>query len=374
MTRPSEPAVELARRLKQLRTSHWPGVVVKQEQLKAAFGVSVPLISSWESLKNPVAPPEERLDTYALFFATQRSIDGPKPRLLKQAELTEVERSAYETLSGELKRLRASATGDAPPRSFLMPPLPDTAPINLGFWRFRDDQPVTIVCGKFPETYRGDHAYTHPDSPDYVALYTFTDLDAMIEVHGHIRAANPEVYVTFAPARGERKVTRDQLMNHLVVLGGVDFNPINEEVLRSLRVPVQQYKREADPVGAFQVSDGDQQRMHAPKLRETDEGQFLIEDVGHFVRGRNPFNQKRTVTICNGQYARGVYGAVRALTDIRKRDRNAAYIRQRFQSDETFSLLFRVPVIRGEVITPDWTQAGTVLHQWSGYTDDAQDS
>ncbi len=193
-------------------------------------------------------------------------------------------------------------------------------------------------------------------------------------MHGHIRAANPDVYVNFAPARGERKVTRDQLMNHLVVLGGVDFNPINEEVLHSLGVPVHQQRREADPIGAFEAQDGDGWRTLAPRLRETHEGQFLIEDVGHFVRGPNPFNQKRTVTICNGQFARGVYGAVRALTDIKKRDRNAAYIRPRFRPNETYSLLFRVSVIRGEVITPDWQQAGTILHEWSGFTDEPQDS
>lgn len=367
MTAPSDPAaLALAKRLRELRTSYGPGITVKQEQLKAALGVSVPLISSWESLAKPVLPPEGRLENLARFFASQRSMEGQKPRLLKLSELTAEERTTYERLLDELKRLRAIATGTAAPQSVMDPLLPETAPVGAGFWRFPDIAPITIVCGLLKKDYRGSEAFTDPDSPDFVALYTFTDIDALIEIHGHIRAANPDSFVTFAQARGERKVTQDQLMNHLVVLGGVDFNPINEEVLRLLGVPVEQQDRRDDSVGGFKISGSEGDLVLAPQLRETSRGQFLIEDIGHFVRGPNPFNRKRTVTLCNGQYARGVYGAVRALTDIKFRDRNADHLRKRFQPTETFSLLFRVPVIRGEVITPDWTQARTVLHEWSG--------
>ena len=52
----------------------------------------------------------------------------------------------------------------------------------------------------------------------------------------------------------------------------------------------------------------------------------VAEDVAHFYRGPNPFNTKRTVTICNAMYGRGTLGAVRTLTDARFRDRNEAYM------------------------------------------------
>ena len=41
-------------------------------------------------------------------------------------------------------------------------------------------------------------------------------------------------------------------------------------------------------------------------------------------------NKRRTVTVCNGMYGRGTYGAVRALTDVRFRDSNDGYVKSRF--------------------------------------------
>jgi len=56
---------------------------------------------------------------------------------------------------------------------------------------------------------------------------------------------------------------------------------------------------------------------------------------------------------------------VRTLTDVRFRDRNAAYLREGFPPGSALSLLTRVRVVMGNVITPDWTDANTVLHKWS---------
>jgi hypothetical protein len=92
----------------------------------------------------------------------------------------------------------------------------------------------------------------------------------------------------------------------------------------------------------------------------------LDEDVAHFYRSRNPFNRKRTVTMCNGTHSRGVLGAVRALTDVRFRDRNNAYAQSRFAELETFSILSRVQVLlKGQVVTPDWTSPDYLLHEWA---------
>jgi hypothetical protein len=91
----------------------------------------------------------------------------------------------------------------------------------------------------------------------------------------------------------------------------------------------------------------------------------LREDVALFVRAASPFNRKRFVTICSGMYGRGTYGAVRALTDERFRDRNMEYIQARFAGSETFCLLTRVTVENGATLTPDWTVPETVLFEWS---------
>jgi hypothetical protein len=73
----------------------------------------------------------------------------------------------------------------------------------------------------------------------------------------------------------------------------------------------------------------------------------------------------RYVTICNGMYGSGTYGAVRALTDERFRDRNADYLRETFGNSEAFCILSRVTVETGRVLTPDWTLPETRLFEWS---------
>ena len=86
-----------------------------------------------------------------------------------------------------------------------------------------------------------------------------------------------------------------------------------------------------------------------------------------FARAVSPFNRKRTITVCNGMYGRGTYGAVRALTDARFRDRNSEYLRTRFGDSDTYCILTRVPIVNGRTLTPDWTTGeNTLLFEWAG--------
>jgi hypothetical protein len=65
-------------------------------------------------------------------------------------------------------------------------------------------------------------------------------------------------------------------------------------------------------------------------------------------------------------YGRGTLGAVRALTDSRFRDRNEAYLKRRFADADAFSIITRISVVMGQVLTPDWTIPDARLHEWSG--------
>lgn len=212
------------------------------------------------------------------------------------------------------------------------------------------------MCSAVPEEYLRSMPYTDPDLPDYVQLYRFADLDALFELHGHLRAANPACDVRI---RTPAEVMVDDFTTHLVLLGGVDWNPVTAELLQHLDVPVRQPARESeDTTGGFEVEGS----VFAPTVHERDGREVLVEDVAYFLRAANPFNEERTVTVCNGMYARGTLGVVRALTDARFRDRNTAYLRDRF--DRTCSVLTRVHVVVGQTITPDWSGGADVLHEW----------
>jgi len=352
-----DPVHRLARRLRSLRTEGWPDQPLTQGELAAALGASVPLISSWESQTHPKSPPRARLDAYARFFATERSLAQTPFRVLSKSQLTSEERARHTELFRELTSLRDGAQGHEPGPGAADDPFADS------HWRFPPDQDITIVCSALPPEYLESMPYSDPDAPDYVDLYRFADLDALLELYGHIRAANPMSHVR---VRTPAEVQPDDYTTHLVLLGGVDWNSITAELLHRLDVPVTQMARESDDEpGGFVVEANGEKIKFSPTLRQEGDREYLIEDVAHFFRAPSPLNDKRTVTICNGNYQRGTLGAVRALTDARFRRRNEKYLHRRFPDEGTFSILCRVKVFLGAAVTPDWsTSSEDLLHEW----------
>jgi hypothetical protein len=365
-----DPRQVLASRLRTLREEHWPGTKVNQAQLAAALGgdgnrpVSVPLVSSWESRTNPKVPPESRIRDIATFFASPRSFDGRAGRLLSSDEMTSQEKAAKDTLLRELIRLRNEALSAADPSQPRTTISGAAQSLNAGAYRFAEGQTITIVCAQLPPDMLGKMPYADPLNPDYIELYRYSDLDALLELFGHLRAANPTSLVQY---RAAGQLKSDDYTGHLVPLGGVDWNDATGSVLDRLQLPVKQVGDWEEEGGAyFEVTESDGRKVaHRPRLYASGQREILQEDVALFARAMNPYNRKRFVTICNGMYGRGTYGAVRALTDERFRDRNMEYIQTRFADSEAFCILTRVTVENGVTLTPDWTLPETRLFEWS---------
>src|SRR5215472_14346610 len=249
-----DPRRLLARRLRALREERWPDMKITQPQLARALGghrpLSVPLVSSWESQRAPKIPPIHRLEAYATFFATPRSVAGDEPRLLGAAEMTDAERHTRLELARELMRLRKDALGatgiaeaDEISRS-----------LSAGPWHFEDGHTITIVCAQLPPDMREKMPYADRNSPDYIELYNYADLDALFELHGHLRASNPTNQVN---VRVAQQLVRDDYTTHLVALGGVDWNQATRSLLDNLQLPVRQAGSWMSPEGpCFEVTEG----------------------------------------------------------------------------------------------------------------------
>jgi hypothetical protein len=364
-----DPRLLLARRLRALREDHWPDRRITQPQLAQALGgVSVPLISSWESQSNPRIPPPARLVAYATLFATPRSFDKEPGRLINQRDMSDDERQAMSELGRELTQMRsaamrASAGGVADNLA------PDRIAkikesLNSGPYRYGDGDDITIVCAGLPERMLAQMPYTDINDPDYIELLTFSELDALFELYGHLRAANAANQVN---VRTADKLSRDDYTSHLITLGGVDWNTLTSSALEKLQLPVRQVADWGTEGGQyFEAEEAETLSQHRPVLGKLTDRLVLHEDVGLFARAVNPFNHERTITICSGMYGRGTYGAVRALTDVRFRGRNAEYLRSRFRDSDYYCILTRVPVVNGATITPDWTADQYRLFEWAG--------
>lgn len=349
---PTPPALELSRRLRQLRLEEWSDVRLTQGTLAKAIGgdesLSPATVASWENRSAPKLPPRDRLLAYAQFFATRRSLD-PEPHLAGIDGFTDEETATYHDLRDELLALHAAVRG-----------LPEEQPVARRSWLFTDAGPLTLICAQLPETEAGRLA--HPDDLNYTELLSYADITSMVELHGHIRAENPEMDVFY---KLSPEVKADDLSGHVVIIGGIGWNEVTRRILELTRIPVMQEEDPAITSGeVFVANIAGKVHKYLPRLSE-DKPTKLLEDVGLLVRMPNPLNSNRTLTMCNGIHSRGVYGAVRSLTDARLRESNERYIAEHFPNNKEFGILMRIQVIEGRAMTPDFSIAGTVLYQWS---------
>jgi hypothetical protein len=346
----------LARRLRQLRRSHFPDAKITQLQLAQALSDDEPVadstLSSWENVRVPTLPPYTRLSAYAQFFATERSLEG-EPHLVPLNELSPVEEQAREELERELFKLREGGAAGRP------------------FWRFDDDAAITVIC---PDLRKSDELVLGPlsdeDNPNFAELYSYGDLDALFDLYGHLCATNPgsPVYL--------RRGATSKLSNHLVVLGGIAWNAVTRRLNDMFPLPVRQVEDLMIPSGEIFVAEvgPDHSERFLPRWRDDNPGTadkpgMLLEDVGMLARMPNPYNKLRTLTYCNGIHSRGVLGAVRSLIDPAVRYENERYLEETFSGSDRFVILIRVQVLGGQTVSPPLKSPGTVLFQWSEPSD-----
>jgi hypothetical protein len=256
-------------------------------------------------------------------------------------------------------RLREESAGDAP------------APLRS--WQFPDEAPITIICSDLS---RSDEVKLGPlsdeDNPNYTELYSYADLDALMELFGHLCSSNPTSSVRYRLGSQARS---EDLTNHLVLLGGIAWNDITRRLNDSVDLPIRQVQYEKIHSGeVFEITGSDRLgEQFRPRWKYDDPGTpdkpgVLLEDVGMLARLPNPFNVNRTLTYCNGIHSRGVLGAVRCLTDPGVRDKNEEYLEETFRGSNLFVILMRVSVLGGRTISPSLNNPGAVLFHWPNQT------
>jgi transcriptional regulator with XRE-family HTH domain len=358
----SPPLATLAKRLRDLRHSGFPNADLTQGDIARALSVAVSTLSTWENVQKPTLPSHRHLASYARFFATERSLEGASPHLIPLAELSASENETRSKLERELFRLRDNDAGEA-------------SSIRQS-WRFDDGAPITVICSELTKSNRVKLGpLSDVDNPNYTALYSYGDLDALVELLSHLHSSNPGSYITFCLAS---QVTGKQLVNHIVLLGGIAWNDVTRRLNASANLPVQQVQTERIHSGeVFEIDrKSDHGQQFLPRWQDDDPGTqerpgVLLEDVAMLARLPNPYNTLRTLTYCNGIHSRGVLGAVRCLTDEDVRDENESYLQETFVDSDRFVVLMRVRVMGSQTISPILKNPSDVLFQWPAADDRA---
>jgi hypothetical protein len=339
-------AIRLARALRNMRESTWPDREVTQSQLAKALSsegrVAGPTLSSWESLTNPKTPSVARVSAYARFFCTERSLQG-EPHLIPEDQLMPEELDRFQELESRLlRRFHAEE-----------PKLQHIFRFEVG--------PVIVICPDAPEEVRGSLA--NEDDPNFTKLQQYGDLDALVQLYGHLCAENPTLDVSHKLAS---EVVPDDYGGHVILLGGIGWNKITRRIGKFLgKVPIKQIDVTDLPGGdIFQVEAADGAKsFYYPESEEVGGRKELVADVAYIARLGNPFQFDRTLTICNGIHSRGVLGAVRCFTDPTVREHNEKYLADKFPEGE-FAILLRVRVVGNMILSPDLRDPTARLYEW----------
>ena len=301
------------------------------------------------------------------------------PHLPRERDLTAAERERFHVLHPELIGLR-----DAVRRG-----VADSS-VGGSIWAF-ESGPITIICPEVPAAGRSPLA--REENPNYTQTHRYADLDALIELW--VKSA-PSIRICESRTGLSAEVDPDDLTGHLVVLGGIAWNQAADRLQRKLKdLPIQQVEvpdlkngeifRSSGPGGHEfrprweERGDAEQEAMDEDQIKAQQaedawrDGKRLelVEDVALLARLPNPYKHGGTLTICSGVYSRGVLGAVRALTDVAVRERNDAYIANRFPSG-SFAMLMRVPVVNGKATAPDLEISENRLYEWPPDEDAAE--
>jgi transcriptional regulator with XRE-family HTH domain len=345
---PSLPARRLAERLRDLREEKQ----LTQKELARILGgsdsLSIPTISQWEKPSSDRLPPVERLATYARLFCTSRSFAGDRPRLLDPDELTEQERERESQLLDDLTTLRERAR-------------PTNAPVTgqrSAIWHFPDLTAVSIVCSDAVEP----PPYAKPAHLNYTRYARYADLDALLEVHGQVKAANPARMIRILPTE---RVVQDFALNHLIIIGGAASDAASL-FAQDIPLPTAEEIPGTDPVThRFRCSLGEETREFTSS--RDDEGN-LVQDVGLIARGPHPIIPGGTVTLLSGITSRGVHGAALCFIDGHVRDMNERYLEEAFGNVESFCLLMNIPVHYNIALPPNLWREDTRLYEWNAET------
>ncbi len=88
--------------------------------------------------------------------------------------------------------------------------------------------PVIVICPTAPAEEQGPLA--DEQDPNFTKMQQYGDLDALIELYGHLRAENPTLDVFH---RLTSDVVSDDFSSHVVLLGGIGWNKVTRRFQRA---------------------------------------------------------------------------------------------------------------------------------------------
>lgn len=219
-------------------------------------------------------------------------------------------------------------------------------------WGIKKGDYVIVVCSELEEGEQRQQV----EPREFIYNLKYGDVDAYFEVIITLLRLYPDIKLRIVSA-GEGEKTRIDMTQHLILIGGPDYNSFTARIL-SKRIT--QYKYKSPTL--------DERSLLHPNeivLYDLLNGKEFYEDAdekdyGYFERIKNPDNPEKNIIIIGGCHAIGVTGAVRAFSMAESEQgetprvvvTNAKKVAKKISRKSEFSVLVNVERVAQTINTP----------------------
>lgn len=219
-------------------------------------------------------------------------------------------------------------------------------------WGIRNGDYVTVVCSELENATERQHV----EPREFIYNLKYGDVDAYFEVIVTLLRLFPRIKLRILSA-GEAENVRIDTTDHLVLIGGPDYNSITARVLEK---QMTRYYYKSPYVKERSSRYPDEIVIH-DAVKRTDFCELTDEkDYGYFERIRNPNNPRTNIILIGGCHTVGVTGAVKAFSMAGSERgeiptivlENAKIVAKSAASEASFSVLLRVDRIGQTINVP----------------------
>ncbi len=172
-------------------------------------------------------------------------------------------------------------------------------------WGIKNGDNVVVVCSELEEPENRQNV-----EGEFIYNYKYGDVDAYFEVVVTLLRLYPNIKLQLRSSGEAEKIPID-LKQHLILIGGPDFNSMTDRILS---MGITQYTYKSSSVE-------ERAKAHPDALviydKNNDKEYFEVtdeKDYGYFERIKNPDNPKKKVILLGGCHTIGVTGAVKAFS------------------------------------------------------------
>ncbi|MCK5614768.1 hypothetical protein KAR91_73585 [Candidatus Pacearchaeota archaeon] len=219
-------------------------------------------------------------------------------------------------------------------------------------WGIKNGEYVIVVCSELDDAFSRQHI----EPKEFIYNLKYGDVDAYFEVIITLLRLYPNIKLRIMSA-GEAENTRIDLAQHLILIGGPDYNTLTEKILKK-NISIYDYK---SPDVALQSNNHPEEIVIYDKISGNEYCELEDEkDYGYLEKVKNPNNPDSQILLFGGCHTIGVTGAVKAfsMADSEHGEipkivlKNAKIIAKRIKKGSDFAVILSAERVGQTINTP----------------------